>query len=91
MLDFDPNAAPDADSGVFGLPHQEKDAALVLVTHDLGVVAHLCDRVAVMQQGSIVDTLDSALLAHGATHPYTKTLVDATRSYTRLPAAGVLA
>lgn len=31
MLDFDPNAAPDADSGVFGLPHQEKDAALVLV------------------------------------------------------------
>lgn len=31
MLDFDPNAAPDADSGVFGLPHQEKDAALVLI------------------------------------------------------------
>lgn len=31
MLDFDPNSAPDADSGVFGLPHQEKDAALVLL------------------------------------------------------------
>lgn len=31
MLDFDPNAAPDADSGVFGLPHAEKDAALVLI------------------------------------------------------------
>lgn len=31
MLDFDPNAAPSADSGVFGLPHQEKDAALVLL------------------------------------------------------------
>jgi agmatinase len=31
MLDFDPNAAPDADSGVFGLPHKEKDAALVLL------------------------------------------------------------
>lgn len=31
MLDFDPNSAPDADGGVFGLPHQEKDAALVLV------------------------------------------------------------
>src|SRR3569832_7357 len=31
MLDFDPNAAPDADSGVFGLPHEEKDAALVLL------------------------------------------------------------
>ena len=31
MLNFDPNAAPDADSGVFGLPHQEKDSALVLL------------------------------------------------------------
>lgn len=31
MLDFDPNSAPDADSGVFGLPHKEKDASLILV------------------------------------------------------------
>lgn len=31
MLGFDPNAAPDADSGVFGLPHRERNAALVLV------------------------------------------------------------
>jgi agmatinase len=31
MLDFDPNAPPDADSGVFGLPRREKDAALVLL------------------------------------------------------------
>ncbi|MBI3289546.1 MAG: arginase family protein [Elusimicrobia bacterium] len=31
MLAFDPNDAPDADSGIFGLPHQERDAALVLV------------------------------------------------------------
>ncbi len=31
MLDFDPNSAPDADSGVFGLPHTEKDAALILL------------------------------------------------------------
>jgi agmatinase len=36
MLDFDPNAAPDADSGVFGLPHKEKDAALVLATTSYG-------------------------------------------------------
>jgi peptide/nickel transport system ATP-binding protein len=59
----------------------------ILVTHDLGVVVHLCDRVAVMQHGRIVDTLDSALLSNGgATHPYTRTLVEATRSYTRAPA-----
>lgn len=31
MLGFDPNGAPDAGSGVFGLPHKEKDAALVLL------------------------------------------------------------
>ncbi len=31
MLDFDPNSAPDENAGVFGLPHEEKDASLVLV------------------------------------------------------------
>lgn len=31
MLDFDPNSAPGEGTGVFGLPHQEKDAALVLL------------------------------------------------------------
>ncbi|MEK7233704.1 MAG: agmatinase family protein [Elusimicrobiota bacterium] len=31
MLDFDPNSAADEEAGVFGLPHEEKDAALVLV------------------------------------------------------------
>lgn len=31
MLDFDPNAPADDDGGIFGLPHQEKDAALVLL------------------------------------------------------------
>src|SRR3954469_2457115 len=31
MLDFDPNAPHDDDSGIFGLPHEEKDAALVLL------------------------------------------------------------
>ena len=31
MLDFDPNSAPGEETGIFGLPHKEKDAALVLV------------------------------------------------------------
>lgn len=31
MLNFDPNAAPDADSGVFGLPHTEKESAMILL------------------------------------------------------------
>ncbi|MFT3735269.1 MAG: ABC transporter ATP-binding protein [Rhodocyclaceae bacterium] len=56
----------------------------LLVTHDLGVVAHLCDRVAVMQLGEIVDTIDSASLT-GSTpsHPYTRMLVEASRHYSR--------
>ena len=48
----------------------------LLVSHDLGVVAHLCDRLAVMQHGAIVETLSTdALCAGAATHPYTRTLV----------------
>ncbi len=56
----------------------------LLVTHDLGVVAHLCDRLAVMQQGRIVETLATADLCNNAAqHPYTQMLVDASRAYSR--------
>lgn len=48
----------------------------LLVSHDLGVVAHLCDRLAVMQHGTIVETLSTDELCAGAAqHPYTRTLV----------------
>ena len=50
----------------------------LLVSHDLGVVAHLCDRLAVMQQGRIVETLSTEALCQGdAQHAYTRTLVAA--------------
>lgn len=56
----------------------------LLVTHDLGVVAHLCDEVAVMQQGRIVETLTTeALCSNAAQHPYTRMLVEASRAYSR--------
>jgi peptide/nickel transport system ATP-binding protein len=56
----------------------------LLVTHDLGVVAHLCDRVAVMQQGRIVDLLDTAAIVGSVPeHPYTRMLVEASRHYSR--------
>jgi peptide/nickel transport system ATP-binding protein len=48
----------------------------LLVTHDLGVVAHLCSRLAVMQHGRLVETLSTdALCAGHAQHPYTRALV----------------
>jgi peptide/nickel transport system ATP-binding protein len=56
----------------------------VLVSHDLGVVAHLCDRLAVMQSGQILETLDSRSLATVVpAHPYSRLLVDASREYGR--------
>ncbi|NLR75945.1 ABC transporter ATP-binding protein [Leeia aquatica] len=48
----------------------------LFVSHDLAVVAHLCDQVAVMQGGMIVETLSATQLAEGAaTHPYTLSLL----------------
>ncbi|MFA9438340.1 ABC transporter ATP-binding protein [Uliginosibacterium sp. sgz301328] len=56
----------------------------LLVTHDLGVVAHLCDRLAVMQSGRIVETLTVDTLCSGAAaEPYTRTLLQASRQYSR--------
>jgi peptide/nickel transport system ATP-binding protein len=61
---------------------RERDGlTYILVTHDLGVVVHLCDRVAVMQHGRIVDIQHSSALANdSALHGYTRTLVEATRN-----------
>jgi len=55
----------------------EQGMAIVLITHDLGVVADLCDRVAVMYAGEVVeDATVEALFAQPA-HPYTRALIDA--------------
>ena len=53
----------------------------LLVSHDLGVVAHLCSRLAVMQQGRIVETLDTDTLCAGeARDPYTRALLAASEA-----------
>lgn len=59
---------------------QQENLTYLLVTHDLGVVAHLCHRVAVMQQGKVLETLDvPTLVADRAAMPYTRMLVKASR------------
>ena len=51
------------------------DAAILLITHDMGVVAELADNVAVMYMGNIVESGDArAVLTHSA-HPYTRALL----------------
>jgi oligopeptide transport system ATP-binding protein len=54
---------------------QEEQAALVLITHDLGVVARYADRVAVMYAGRIVETASARALYADPQHPYTRGLM----------------
>lgn len=57
---------------------REQGLAYVLVSHDLAVVAHMCDRVAVMKEGEMVEELTVAALRKGkADHPYTRELLTA--------------
>ncbi|WP_046232415.1 ABC transporter ATP-binding protein [Paenibacillus algorifonticola] len=50
-------------------------AGIILITHDLGVVAEMADRVAVMYAGQIVEIADIYTLISNAQHPYTKSLL----------------
>lgn len=56
---------------------QELGTAIVLITHDLGVVAGFCDRVIVMKEGEIVESGTTAELFASPQHPYTRRLLDA--------------
>ena len=49
----------------------DRGAALLLITHDLGVAAHLCDRIAVAYAGRIVEVGTAAQVLFRARHPYT--------------------
>ena len=49
--------------------------AIILITHDLGVVAEMCERVAVMYAGEIVEQTDVGTLFDQPLHPYTKGLI----------------
>ncbi|WP_017571446.1 dipeptide/oligopeptide/nickel ABC transporter permease/ATP-binding protein [Nocardiopsis halotolerans] len=56
---------------------EERGMGVLLVTHNLGVVADLCDRVAVMREGRIVEVGATADLLTGPRDPYTRELLDA--------------
>jgi len=49
---------------------------LLLITHDLGIVAQLADRVAVMYSGSVVESSDVSSLFRAPKHPYAKALLE---------------
>jgi peptide/nickel transport system ATP-binding protein len=56
---------------------REYGMAMVLISHDLGVVAENCDRVCVMYAGRIVEQAPAALLFGDPRHPYAQGLIDA--------------
>jgi len=53
----------------------EKGAALLLITHNMGVIAKMCDRVAVMYAGEIVEEAPVHEIFENARHPYTRGLL----------------
>jgi ABC-type dipeptide/oligopeptide/nickel transport system ATPase component len=59
--------------------YRDRRMALVLITHDLGVVAQLCDRVYVMHSGRILEEADVFTLFDAPRHPYTASLVALSR------------
>ena len=54
---------------------REKGLAIVFITHDFGVVAQLCDRVAVMYAGRIVEEGPTQAVLETPAHPYTRRLI----------------
>ena len=51
------------------------DTSILFITHDLGVVARMCDRVAVMYLGKIVESADAKEIYANPQHPYTRGLI----------------
>ncbi|MGH8870691.1 MAG: ABC transporter ATP-binding protein [Acidimicrobiia bacterium] len=54
---------------------QSSNTAVILITHDLGIVAEMADRVAVMYAGEIVEETDVRTIFRNPLHPYTRGLI----------------
>lgn len=85
LIADEPTTALDAtiQSQILDLIRELKDdmnAGIVLITHDLGVVAEMADRVAVMYAGQIVEVVDVHTLFKQPLHPYTRSLISSVPS-----------
>jgi oligopeptide/dipeptide ABC transporter ATP-binding protein len=57
---------------------RDMDASIIMITHDLGVIAEMCDRVLVMYAGNIVESAEVFELFDNPRHPYTQGLLSST-------------
>lgn len=62
---------------LFARLREEHGLTLLFIAHDLATVRHLCDRVAVMQSGEIVEIGETDQIFNEPAHPYTRRLLDA--------------
>ncbi len=81
MLADEPTTALDVTTQaqilkLLGQMRAEEGMAMLLVSHDFGVIAQACDRVAVMYGGHIVETGPVETIYHEPEHPYTKALLN---------------
>ncbi|WP_243228308.1 dipeptide/oligopeptide/nickel ABC transporter permease/ATP-binding protein [Microbacterium sp. CIAB417] len=61
--------------GVLHRAQEETGAAIVFISHDIALVSAFCDRVIVMKDGLMVESLPAERIREEATHPYTKALI----------------
>ncbi|KQY15272.1 ABC transporter ATP-binding protein [Rhizobium sp. Root482] len=89
MLLDEPTSALDASvqAEVLNLLEQvrrDRKLTYIMVSHDLGVVTHMCERLAVMKNGKVVERLSSAdLVAGRLSEDYTKNLMVASKGFVR--------
>jgi oligopeptide/dipeptide ABC transporter ATP-binding protein len=81
MLADEPTTALDVTTQaqilkLLGEMRAEEGMAMLLVSHDFGVIAQACDRVAVMYGGHIVETGPVETIYHNPEHPYTRALLN---------------
>ena len=86
LIADEPTTALDVtiQAQILDLIKQLKDdmrAGIILITHDLSVVAEMADRVAVMYAGQIVEVADVNTLFESAKHPYTRSLLNSVPSH----------
>ena len=55
----------------------ELDLAIIFISHDIGVIRYMCDRVGVMYRGRLVETGDADQVVNSPAHDYTKALISA--------------
>ncbi len=55
---------------------EKHNIGLIMITHDLGIISHLCDRVVVMYAGNVVETGQVESVFAEPKHPYTKALLN---------------